>query len=256
MGSFQYPWDTGPPSVAPKPPDSPKLPDSPKRRTKPRGRRPASVTRAAARADRVAADWLYHHLTISGPAETVAAFAAAARGSGVIPWQLDFAAIEEDVFVRAVSQSASRRTLTVEGCRILARQFRERVEARQARAVALVGHSRACPFDLHVLLPVPASILLLGPAHPTSLAWLTAHWGITDRPRQVVLRQKPTAGRRLSKGHTVIGYGFFSHGGVAQGSPGTDRCDGNRGETPRVAIAQLAARWPELRFSLVPRPAD
>jgi hypothetical protein len=29
--------------------------------------------------------WVYHHLTISGPAETVAAFAVAARGSGVVP---------------------------------------------------------------------------------------------------------------------------------------------------------------------------
>jgi hypothetical protein len=43
----------------------------------------------------------------------------------------------------------------VEGCRILAQQFRERIEARQARAVALVGHSLACSFDLHILLPVP-----------------------------------------------------------------------------------------------------
>ena len=50
--------------------------------------------------------WLYHHLTISGPAEIVADFAAAARGSGVTPWQLDGADIEEDIFVRAVSQPA------------------------------------------------------------------------------------------------------------------------------------------------------
>jgi hypothetical protein len=38
--------------------------------------------------------WLYHHLTINGPAETVATFAVAARGSGVVPWQLDFAAAD------------------------------------------------------------------------------------------------------------------------------------------------------------------
>ena len=82
-------------------------------------------------------------------------FAAAARGAGVTPWRLDYAAVEEDVFVRAVSQPASQRNLTVEGCRILARQFRERVEMRQARAVALVGHSFLCAFDLHALLAVP-----------------------------------------------------------------------------------------------------
>jgi hypothetical protein len=90
-----------------------------------------------------AADWRYYHLTISGPAGTANGFAAAASGSGVIPWRLDFAAIEEDIFIRAVSQPARERNLTVEGCRILARQFRERVEARQGRAAALIGRSQA-----------------------------------------------------------------------------------------------------------------
>lgn len=168
----------------------------------------------------------------------VETFAAAARGSGVTPWRLDFADLEEDIFVRAVSQPRERK-LTVDGCRILARQFRERVEARQARAAALVGQSRACPLDLHVLLPVPEAILQLGPTHPSALAWLAAHWGLTDRLRQVVVRDKATTGRRLPKGHAVIGYGFFTHG-----------------ETPHAAITQLAARWTALRFSLVPRPAD
>jgi hypothetical protein len=143
-----------------------------------RGRRPASLIRAARLAADAAPDWLYHHLTISGPVEIVENFATAARGAGVTPWHLDTAALEEDIFVRAVSQPASQRNLTVEGCRILARQFRERVEARQARAAALVGHSQNCPFDLHALLPVPEAILMLGPTHPQALAWLAAHWGV------------------------------------------------------------------------------
>jgi hypothetical protein len=166
-------------------------------------------------------------------------FAMAARGSGVIPWQLDFSQLEEDVFVRAVAQPARDKKLTVAGCRILARQFRDKVEAHQARAAALVGHSRACPFDLHVLLPVPAAVLLLGPTHPTALSWLAAQWGVTDRLRQVTTRDKPTTGRRLPLGHAVIGYGFFT-----------------LGETPQAAIDAIAARWPALRFRLVPRPAD
>ena len=149
------------------------------------------------------------------------------------------AAVEEEVFVRAVSRSASRRNLTVEGCRILARQFRERVEAHHARAAAQVGQSLACPFDLHVLLPVPESILQLGATDPTALAWRAAHWGITDRLRQVTLRDKATTGRRLPRGHAAIGYGFFT-----------------AGETPDAAIAQIAARWPALGFHLVPRPID
>ncbi len=63
----------------------------------------------------------------------------------MIPWRLDTTAVEEDVFNLAVSQPLQRRSLSVGGCRILARQFRHRVEARQARAAALLGVSRACP---------------------------------------------------------------------------------------------------------------
>jgi hypothetical protein len=251
-GRYRFPWDTEPAPVAtPSPPDPD--PDSPKPKAKPRGRRPASVTRAASRATAAASDWLFHHLTVSGLAETLETFATAARGSGVTPWQLDFAAVEEDIFARAVpslarsvpslarsvAQPVRQRNLTVEGCRILARQFRERVEMRQARASELVGNSLACPFDLHVLLPVPGPILQLGPNHPDALAWLAAHWGITGRLRQVVIREKASAGRRLPRGHAVIGYGFFTDG-----------------ETPHAAVKGFEKRWPALRFFLQPRPAD
>ena len=230
MDAFRYPWDTDPARVA-----TPLPVDPPAGKPTPRGRRPAVVTRTAAG---TIPDWLYHHVTLSGPADTVAAFALAARGAGVIPWQLDFADVEETVFHLAISQPAVHRHLTIEGCRILARQFRDRVEMRQARA-ALDGRSVACPFDLHTLLPVPADILQLGPGHPDALAWLAAHWGTSDGLRQVVVRDKPTAGRRLPRNQTVIGYGFFTSG-----------------DTPRTAIDQIATRWPTLRFSLVPRPAD
>jgi len=232
MDAVQFPWDVEPTPVAP-PPD----PHTAVSQPKPRGRRPASVTRMTAQ--RAAPAWLYHYLTISGPAATLHAFAAAALGSGVTPWRLDYADIEEDIFVRAVSQPASQRTLSVDGCRILARQFRETVEVRQARAAALVGHSVCCPFDLHALLPVPESILQLGPDHPDALAWLAAHWGITDRLRQVAAREKPTTGRRLPRDHAVVGYGFFT-----------------AGDTPRAAVDTIATRWPGLRFVLMPRPAD
>ena len=169
----------------------------------------------------------------------MSAFAGAARGSGAVPWRIDVDRIEEDVFNLAASQPPERRNLTIAGCRILARQFRERVEMRQARAAALVGRSRACPFDLQQLLPVPATILAQGPTHPASLAWLSEHWGTTDRLRQMEERQNPTIGRRLPKGHAVIGYGFFT-----------------AGETPRAAITWLAIGWPALRFALQPRPLN
>jgi len=60
-----------------------------------------------------------------------------------------------------------------------------------------------------------------------------------DRLRQVALRPGVTAGRRLPRDHAVIGYGFFT-----------------AGETPYRAITTLGARFPALRFALVPRPAD
>ena len=229
MTDLRFPWENDP-----APAEVLSVLPAIERPPRTRGRRPrASIAPSVARS------WLYHHLTISGPSPGVAAFAAAARGSGVIPWELDAASVEENVFNLAVSQPLHRRSLTVEGCRILARQFRQRVEARQARAAALVGVSRACPFDLHTLLPVPAALLQLGPDHPQALAWLRQNWGTTDNLRQVVERPKPSIGRRLPAGHSVIGYGFFTQ----EGSPVT-------------AVRQLEARWPGLRLALKPRPAD
>jgi hypothetical protein len=222
------------PAVPVAPPAEPD-PDAQAARPKRRGRPRAATIRTAVGAS----DWLFHHLTISGSAAAVNAFATAARGSGVTPWHLDYAAIEEDIFVRAVSQPARQRSLTVEGCRILARQFREKVEVGQARAAVLVGQSSLCPFDLHALLPVPEAILHLGPIHPEALAWLTAHWGITDRLRQVSLRDNATTGRRLPHNQTVVGYSFFTHE-----------------QTPSAAIAHLVARWPALRFVLRHRKLD
>ncbi len=134
--------------------------------------------------------WLYHHLTITGPAGVVAGFAAAARGSGVAPWQIDSAALQEDVFNLAAAQPPAQRSLSIEGCRILARQFRDRAEARQARAVALAGRSWACPFDLHTLLPVPDGILQHGPTHPAALSLAG---GALGHPR------RPAAGRRAAR---------------------------------------------------------
>jgi len=226
---FRTPWEPDPapagvlvpgPALEPKP--------------KPRGRRPARPRTGPAMAQPA---WLYHHLTITGPAGVVAGFAAAARGSGVVPWQIDSAALQEDVFNLAAAQPPAQRSLSIEGCRILARQFRDRAEARQARAVALAGRSWACPFDLHTLLPVPFMILQHGPTHPVALAWLAAHWGTRDGLRQAAARPGARPGRRLPRDHAVLGYGFFTSG-----------------DTPRAAVAQLAARWTPLHFVLQPRP--
>jgi len=233
---FRTPWDE---DVVQEP--STPLPKAVPAPPKKRGRRPAARDRDDVSRTEAAGQggWLYHHLTITGPADRVAAFAEAARGSGIVPWRVDGARIEEDIFNLAASQPKEIRALTIEGCRILARQFRERVEARGARAAGLVGVSRACPFDLYALLPVPADIMTYELTHPKAQAWLREHWGLTDAPRQVVLRPQATAGKRLPAGHTVLGYGFFTGG-----------------DTPQAAVAKIAAAWPDLRFVLQPRPAD
>jgi hypothetical protein len=73
--------------------------------------------------------------------------------------------------------SRDTRTLSVAGARVLAGQLRDAVARRHERAVARVGASRVCPFDLHALVPVPDTVLRLGPDDPIALAWLSEHWG-------------------------------------------------------------------------------
>lgn len=229
--TLRFPWETDQDPAEPaRLPATETLPRVPK----PRGRRPsrAAPARASARSTSV---WLYHHLTLKGPADDLVAFAATARGPGIIPWGIDGVAVEEDIFIRAVSQPGGRRSLSVAGCRILARQFRDRNEVRETRARRVIGVSRACPFDLQVLVPIPATILSLGHDHSTALAWLARHWGITDLPRRVVVRPAAGSGRRQKAGYGVIGYGFFT----AETSP-------------TQAISTIAQHWPALKFQLRP----
>jgi hypothetical protein len=183
--------------------------------------------------------WLYHHLTVVGPAEALVFFVEAARGAGVVPWRHDPARVEEDVLTLALAQSPERRNLSAAGCRILARQLRAALEAHQTKAAARGGQGASCPFDLHALLPVPDALLARGPGDPQALAWMRQHWGVTAGLRHPVLRPGAIAGRRLPPGYGVAGWGFFTDGG-----------------TPHAAIAQFALRWPALRFDLQPRPMD
>ena len=189
-------------------------------------------------------DWLHHRLTISGPEDGVAAFRTAAAGAGIIPWQLDLDRMEEDFFHLLVapptlpgSLTPQRRTLSLAGARIVAGQLREAVAHHHQLAVARVGSSRACPFDLHALAPVPDDILQRGPDDPESGAWLWQRWGTTEALRHVTedAAVSEQERRRQEPAQAAFCMQFWS----------TDW-------TPWRALARLAEDWPALRFDMRP----
>ncbi len=174
-------------------------------------------------------DWLAHTLTVSGPADDVAAFRDQAAGAGVIPWVFDLDQMQEDWFCRLL---APGNDISVQGARILAQTYRGLVSAQHERAVASVGHSRACPFDLHALAPVPSAILRLGPDDPASRAWLWTHWGTVHPLKRVALIDGDDQRRRLSG---RARFSFFS-----------------ADWSPWPVMLRLRARWPEVIFDLQP----
>ena len=238
MTAVQTPWDPDPDPMQPTlPPFA--LPGLPVPPRKPRGRP------APARSGTGAPPWPYHHLVVTGPAAAVQAFAAAACGPGIVPWAQDGRAVEDWVFDLAASQPPRLRSLDIEGCRVLARQFRDRFERHHSRAAtAAAGQARHCPLDLHALWPVPDRVLRLGPADPAALVWMAEHWGVVDGLRQVVERPDLGPGRRLPRGHAWVGYGFFTGEGTAVSAAAMVARLGTR----------LGAGWPALRFVLRPGP--
>ncbi|MDA8253131.1 MAG: hypothetical protein M0Z28_28730 [Rhodospirillales bacterium] len=190
-------------------------------------------------------DWLHHRLTILGPVHDLAAFRAAAAGAGTIPWQFDLDRMEEDFFHLLVAPPPpQQRSLSLTGARIVAGQLRAAVSRRHALAVARVGSSRtgavcrACPFDLRALVPVPDTVLRLGPDDPASLSWLWENWGTTQALRHVAAQAAATGTDdqdRLPPGEAAFRIKFWS-----------------ADWTPWRALAQIATRWTTLRFEVRP----
>ena len=181
-------------------------------------------------------DWLRHRLAVSGPADVVGTFRDAASGAGVIPWRLDLDQMEEDWFHLLVRPA--NRVLSLAGARVLAGQLRNAVAQRHGLAVSRVGHSRACPFDLHRLVPVPDHVLHLGPDHPGSLLWLWRHWGTTDALRHVEVDAAAGKGvpqPRPAAGQDVLRLVFWS-----------------ADWTPWRAFRRIRTAWPVLRLHVQP----
>lgn len=181
-------------------------------------------------------DWLYHHLRVTGEPAEVAAFRAAAAGAGVIPWTDNQGEAAEDWFhLLAAPPAPQHRTLSLEGCRILAGQLRDAAEARQKLVAERAAASRACPLCLHQLLPVPDRLLRFGPAAPESRAWLWTNWGTTQALRGVVELPVPGRGRPRLPDPGLAWLGFWS-----------------ADWTPWRAVLALRARWPGLSIEIRP----
>jgi hypothetical protein len=176
-------------------------------------------------------DWLPHILTVSGPGVDVSQFRQASAGAGAIPWHYDLDRMQEDWFHRMLASEP--REISIEGARILAGTYRGLVGAHQERVVAAAAHSRACPFDLHTLVPIPDRVLRLGPDHPASLSWLWENWGTTWALKQVHVVAE-VGDRRLRRSGRIA-YTFLS-----------------ADWTPWQALRAIRGQWPRLVFDIRP----
>jgi len=103
--------------------------------------------------------------------------------------------------------------------------------------LARAGRSRACPFDLHQLVPVPEAVLRLGPDHPDAVRWLWEHWGTAEVLRGVQEDRYATLGRHP----------------VPRQDPGALHLSFWSADwTPWRALAAIAKAWPALHFDTQP----
>jgi len=185
------------------------------------------------RPERTHTDWLRNTLVVSGSTEEVARFRAAAAGSGVIPWALDLAGLEEEFLLPMAAPEDGMPAISLSGAKLLARRLREAVALNHQRALARMSTDRSCPLDLHRLLPIPTSILRLGSKEGASRAWLAAHWGVTRPLRHVEELPGKLDGRR--KRMAELRVGFWS-----------------ADWSPWQAVVRLRRNWPALSFVLTP----
>jgi hypothetical protein len=179
-------------------------------------------------------DWLRHDLVVTGPTIAITAFQSAAAGAGAIPWHHpDQHLEEEDRFLALVNPPDGSPGMRVAAARVLARQLRDAMDTHRQRVIALAGRSRACPLDLHALLPVPLGVLSRGPDDPVSIAWLRRHWGVVQALRHVRLRA--TTLDRRQRRSARLDYAFWS-----------------ADWSPWAALIALRTHWPTLVFDLRP----
>ncbi|MGI4975705.1 MAG: hypothetical protein ACRYG6_02055 [Janthinobacterium lividum] len=174
-------------------------------------------------------DWLRHELAVSGPGAEVAAFQAAALGAAAIPWHLDLDAEEARLLAPMATHGAEARGL--------ARALRQAVGAHHERVLNQVRRARACPLDLHRLVPVPDAILRLGPDDPASERWLRAHWGTLQALRHARVLDAGEDRRRTRTARVVLEFHAADW-------------------SPWQALLRLRQDWPRLLLDLRPDYGD
>jgi hypothetical protein len=193
-------------------------------------------------------DWLANRLIVSGPQGELALFLAAGAGPGVVPWAVDPHGLAEAWFNCMMTVRAQSRGISVAGARTLAERLsaaaaawdammrdERRARGHPQKSEGLLGDpARACPLDLHALIPMPADLLARGPEDPAAIAWMWAHWGTTLALRHVALGPAP-ARPRLRQGESRVRFDFYS-----------------ADWSPWPALAHMRARWPGLVFTLRP----
>ncbi|MDD2878614.1 MAG: hypothetical protein PHZ23_15460 [Acidiphilium sp.] len=189
-------------------------------------------------------DWIAVGLTVESVCEgddasvALDRFQASMRGPGIIPWSVDYDALEEAWFSRLLTSNIDP-VRPVRTLRAMAKKARDVAEQEyeplRSTVLGLSGTRfvdpnqlpllERCPLDLNAAYPVPPDILALGREHPDAAAWLWSHWGTTDGLRQVTYsRPRPTR----------LHYAFFA-----------------ANWTPWRAFARIAQSFPDLKLSLV-----
>lgn len=162
------------------------------------------------------------------------AFRFAARGCGAVNWVLDYDQIEQELVALLLQQPPERRSVGLEGAKMLAREFRDWIRDGTDLVHAAVGVRTDCPFDLHSLVPVPWPVLQLGPDDPKAIRWMWENWGTTWTLRRV--EEVPITKdekRTLPSGTSLARYRFWS-----------------ADWSPWQAIKRLKGEWPALSFRL------
>ncbi|MCW8087359.1 hypothetical protein [Sabulicella glaciei] len=143
-----------------------------------------------------------------------------------------------------LQQPPERRSMGLEGARILAREMRDWIRDGTDLVHSAVGVRSDCSFDLHSLVPILWRVLQLGPDDPKSLAWMWENWGTTWTLRRVEEVPLAKAGKKMvALGQSLVRYRFWSADWSLY-----QPLEKLRGELPALSVRlSYQVEWPDLQ---------